>query len=367
MKRTLLFGLMALALLAVALPAMAAPSTLGVAGEVTYGVIGTGTTAADGFGNAQMTLTATVDPNNMASLQLYANTLTATENGSTMGIPVVNDFYWQSNIGGILGLDAKVVDPVLSVGYGVYDLPDFNLTQSGPEGIAALGVDSGNADGMFGGEIGHGFGLAALNTSILGMFNVVLAASGTAFTTATPEALAGVYGTVGPVSFEAGWAAKGTTAGYIPIGVKANLAMGDIGLAAMGSYVVNLNAGGVSNWAGGLQASYKSSYTVDFALVSTEPKWATAGIIEGTGDVILTFAPNFGVIGTAWLNLATNAAALFDTFEASVWYSFGPAKIRVGYLYTTATGNTLGNPDLNAPAANGANGGGVFATADMSF
>lgn len=359
MKRTWLLGIITVALIAIAIPAMAA-TTLGVAGEVTYGVIGTGSTSADGFGNAYMNLNATIDANNTAQLELYTNALTSDETGAVMGSVVVNDFYWQSDLGAILGLDKKTVDPVLSVGYGVYDLPDYNLTQSGPEGISALGVDSGNADGMFGGEIGHGFGLIALNTSIMGMFNVVLATSGTLFTGVDPEALIGAYGTIGPISIEAGWVPKSTTSGYIPIGAQFNYTVSGIALAAMGSFVDNLNSGGVSTWAAGLRAAYQGNYTIDFAVTGN-----TSGLSEGTGDVIANLTKSFGLIGTVWLDLATGGG--FDAFEASAWYMLGPAKVRVGYLYEVNTGVNLGGTDLNAPATNFANGGGIYVTCDMSF
>ncbi|MGA2974362.1 MAG: hypothetical protein ABSF77_03550 [Spirochaetia bacterium] len=359
MKRTWLLGIVVVALIAIALPAMAA-TTWGFAGEMTYGVIGTGSTAADAFGNAYLNINATIDANNTAQLELYANNLGTVETTGVMGAVVCNDFYWQSDVGGILGLDKKTVDPVLSVGYGVYDLPDYNLTQSGPEGIAALGVDSGNADGMFGGEIGHGYGLIALNTSVMGMFNIVLATSGNTFTTAVPEALLGAYGTIGPVSVEAGWVPKGTTSGYIPIGAQFNYTVAGIALAAMGSFVDNLNSGGTSTWAGAIRATYQSNYTIDFAIVGN-----TSGLTEGTGDIIANITKSLGVIGTVWLDLATGGG--FDAFEASAWYMLGPAKLRLGYLYEVNTGVNLGGTDLNAPANNFAGGGGIYLTCDMSF
>ncbi len=121
-------------------------------------------------------------------------------------------------------MDAKTVDPVVYAGYGVFDLPGFGLTQYGPEPIAAMGVDNGYNDGMFGSEIGAGYGLIAMNTAIMGgLVNVALAASGTEFTTSHQQAMVGAWGTVGPVSYEVGWAQKGTVSGFFPVGLKASL------------------------------------------------------------------------------------------------------------------------------------------------
>ncbi len=377
MKRAWFLGVLAAVLLVAALPAVAA-TTLGTSGEVTYGIISNGTATSDAWVNAYMNLNATVDPNNMVVLGLMGTgmptvlALPAGETGQMFAAQITN-FYLKSDIGGALGLDTKTIDPVLYGGYGVFDLPDYNVTQYGTEGIAAMGVDNGYADGIFGGEIGSGYGLIGLNTSVMGMVNIVAAASGTAFNapsaTNKPQAMAGAYTTIGPVSAEAGWAMQGTTNGYIPLGVKVNYTTGSIGLAAMGQYVANLNTNGVSNWAAGAAVTYASNYTVDFAVLTWEPTDQPNGAMKATGDVVLNFAKNFGVIGSYWLNFDPLATSVFDTAEVSAWTTFGPAKLRVGYLYgTQATAGTyvLGTPNLNAPGTNNKQGG-VFVTTDLSF
>ncbi len=231
MRKFRFLGIVAAALFVIALPAMAA-TTVGIAGEVTYGAITNGTVANDAWVNAYMNITGTLDANNSIELALQGtnmptilgtlageSTPNSRAGGETgqMVAPNITNFFLKSDLGGDIGLDPKTVDPVLYAGYGVFDLPGFGLTQYGPEPIAALGVDNGYNDGMFGSEIGAGYGLVAMNTAIMGgLVNVALAASGTAFTNSHMQDLVGAWGTVGPVSYEVGWAQKGTVSGYAP-------------------------------------------------------------------------------------------------------------------------------------------------------
>ncbi len=153
-----------------------------------------------------------------------------------MVAPNITNFFLKSDIGGILGLDTKTVDPVFYAGYGVFDLPGYGVTQYGPEPIAAMGVDNGYNDGMFGSEIGAGYPLVAVNTAIMGgLVNVAVAASGTAFTASHQQALVGAWGTVGPISYEVGWAQQGTASGFVPVGLKFSYTVGPVALAAMAS------------------------------------------------------------------------------------------------------------------------------------
>ncbi len=371
MKKLLLVGVAAL-FAAVALPLAAAP-TLGVSGEVTYGVISNGSATVDGWPNAFVNLTATLDPNNLAALELYANSLpkvSISETGQLVP-PNVGFLYFRSDLAGDMGMDTKFIDPVLYAGYGVVDLPGYSVTQYGNEAIAALGIDNGTNDGIFGNAAGSAYGLVALNTGVMGMANIVLAASGTAFNpvsaTNSPQALVGAYGTVGPVSLEAGWTMHGTSAGFVPVGAKVSYSLMNINLAATGQYVANLSSGGVSNWSAGASASYQGAYTVDFAVLSYEPAHAPATTaLKGTGDVVVSFGQNYGALASVYLNFDPAAAAVFDTLETSAWAKMGPAKVRLGYLYGTTGLYNLGTPALNAPANNGGRGG-VFLTADLSF
>ncbi len=203
MKRILLTSLVAGALVALALPVMAAP-TLSTNGEVTYGIIGNGTSASDAWVNSYATLTTSFDPNNFFVISLYNNNLPRIfntgnpENGSLLNAfnTTVQDLYLKTDVAGSLGFDPKIVDPVIYGGFGVYDLPDYNVTINGAEGIAALGIDKGNADGIFGAEAGSAYGLLSLDTKIANLVNVVVAASGTAFTAANQEALVGAYSSI---------------------------------------------------------------------------------------------------------------------------------------------------------------------------
>jgi len=369
LRRLAFLGIVAVALL-VALPAMAA-TTVGIAGAVGYGIITNGTVAADNWQDAYMNIIGTLDANNSVELALQGTNmpkiLSTPPATGQMVAPQITNFFLKSDAGGILGLDVKTVDPVFYAGYGVFDLPGYGVTQYGPEPIAALGVDNGNNDGMFGNEIGAGYPLIAVNTAIMGgMVNVALAAAGTVLTTSHQQALVGAWGTVGPISYEVGWAQKGTTSGYVPVGLEFKYTVGPVALAAMGNYVQNLNTGGISNWAAGIQAVLMSNYTVDFSVLSYQPAYEpTVTAIKGTGDVIVNITSTFGVLASVYLNFDPNATA-FDTLEASAWYMLGSTKLRVGYLYATTDTNNLGQPVLNAPSSN-AGKGGVYFTADMAF
>jgi len=281
-----------------------------------------------------------------------------------LGVPQVSNLYISTNVGGALGLDANTVAPVLYAGFGVFDLPGFGVTQYGPEPIAAIGIDNGTNNGEFGAAAGSGYGLIALDTKVANMVNIVLAASGTAFTAINQQALIGAYGTVGPVSFEAGWTAMRTKSGAIPLGVKFAMPMGDLSLTAMGQYVYALDSSLYSNWAAGVKVGYTANYTVDFALLSYQRGTTTQ--IKATGDIMAQFAPNLGVVISPYLNFDSAAADMFDTLEAFVWVTFGATKVRVGYLYmANGTGDKDFGPDYG-PSANG-NLGGVWATVDLSF
>jgi len=379
MRRNLLLGVMVAVLVAIALPAMAAP-TLTTNGEITYGFTSNGTTTVDGWPNAYLNLTTTFDPNNSFVISFYGNNLPkiggvnvengALESSAGTGLSTPNstieDIYAKTDIGGDLGLDTKTIDPVLYAGFGVYDLPDYNVTIDGPEGIAALGIDKGNADGIFGAEAGSAYGLISLDTNILNMVHVVVATSGTGFTATNNEGLLGLYGTVlGSLNFEAGWAPHNSASGYIPLGLQYTYKMGDLALTGMAQYVANLNTNGVSNWAAGLKAVYMGSYTIDFAVLSYEPAYEPAtAAVKALGDIQVNVTPNAGIVLSPLFNFDPNAATAFDSAEMFVWYKFGSVTTRLGYDYETNGAHFLGFNDYSV--SNGTNGG-VWLTVDLSF
>ncbi len=109
----------------------------------------------------------------------------------------------------------------------------------------------------------------------------------------------------------------------------------------MFNYVQNLNTNGISNWSAGAQAVLMSNYTVDFAVMSYQPAYEpTVSALKGTGDVIVNITINFGVLGSVYLNFDPNAASAFDTLEASAWYKFGSAKLRVWAICMARRGPT---------------------------
>jgi len=345
-----------------------ADSTVGVKGEFTYGFISNGSYSADGWGNQQFSITATVDKNIMAGVNIVGNLpkILAGGYGKNLPSPQTSALYVKTDVGGALGLDANTIDPVLWAGYGVFDLPGYNLTQYGNDNTAAIGIDSGTNNGEFGAAAGSAFGLVGIDAKVMNMVNIVLAASGTAFTATQQQALIGAYGTVGPVSFEAGWTMRGTKSGAIPLGVKFAMPMGDLSLTAMGQYTYAVDSTLYSNWAAGVKVGYTPNYTVDASVYSFQRASDNANEIILAGDIMASFAPNLGVVISPNLNFDSGATDLFDTLEAFAWVTFGATKVRVGYLYMA---NGKGDKNIGADYAPSTNGalGGVWATVDLTF
>ncbi len=270
-----------------------------------------------------------------------------------------------SPISVVLSNLGSMVDPVLYAGYGVFDLPGYQITQYGSERIAAAGIDNGTADGQFGAEAGDAYSLIALDTNVMSMVHIVLATSGTVLQSSGGEALIGAYGVVGPISFEAGWTPKNTQSGFVPLGVQYSAAMGDIALTAMFNFVYNANSGGKSHWSAGAKAVYQANYTIDAAII----QYTSAAANETyklTGDLMVNISPTFGIVASPYFNFDSAAKDAFDTLEVFAWTTFGATKLRVGYLYMAGDVTDLNAGADYAPSANN-NKGGLFATVDYNF
>jgi len=373
-RRLGLLGIVAVALL-VALPAMAA-TTLGVAGEVTYGFTSDGTTTTDTFGNAYINFNMTLDANNSAVIELFANKLPtiATASGGygaeLIATPIVA---LMSDIGGVMGMDPKTVDPVLYAGFGNATLPGYGVTDYGIENFAGLGI-GGEGSGMNAAE-GTPYPYVALNTSVANMANILVGVSSTAFGSANQQAVLGAYGTVGPVSVEAAYlldsANPGAANGMIAAGALASFAFGDLTVKGTAQIVDHLVAKGTFLWGAGASVSFQGNYGGGFSIVNffpTDLGAATAipagGALKATANADLTFVKNLGVNVGLLLNLDPNAAA-FDSLDASAWTTFGATKLRVGYLYCDS-GKYAAATALNAPNNNGGKGG-MYVTVDLPF
>jgi hypothetical protein len=377
MKKLTLFAVLVV-LAAIAMPAMAA-STLGVGGELSYGMTSNGTTTADAFGNGFVNFTFTVDPNNMVVLELWPNKLPtiSNANGSYVGsvagaveqiaTPL---FYLKSDLASAIMMDPKTIDPVLYAGFGNATLPGYGVTDYGIEDIAALGI-GGEASGMNAAE-GAPYPYVAVNTSVMGMVNILLGASSTAFGAVNNQAVIGAYGTFGPVSVEAGYSMNAAVAGLgngtVSAGALVNEKLGDLAINGTAQVVYYLAAASSSSplWSAGVSASYQGNYGGGFAIANFYPKDNPTGALKATANVDLTFAKNLGVNVGAMLNLDPNAGSAFDTVDVSAWTTLGATKLRVGYLYGVTTANNLGTPALEAYTNNGGLGG-VYFTTDLSF
>jgi len=378
MKKALVVLLVLTCLSAVAFAQMAALTALTVGGEVTYGMIYSSSSQfTDGWPNGHIGLTATVDKNNSAVMDFswwntaptFAN-LPSYSTGKPMYTPDLELAYIKSDIGGALNL-GSTVDPVLYAGLGVFDLPGYDMTQFGSERLAALGIDAGNADGEMGAEAGSQYGLVALDTNVMSMVHIVLAAGGDAFQTSGGQALIGTYGTVGPLSFEAGWTPRESKSGYVPVGVQYATTFGDIALTAMANAAFNLNSssslqGNKSNYSAGAKVVYQGNYTLDAAIITFQSKVSGDTTEKLTGDLMANLTPTFGVVASPYFNFDPKAKDAFDTFEVFAWTTFGATKVRVGYLYTVNDITDLQAGNDYAPSNNGHKGG-IWVTVDYNF
>jgi len=370
-RRLGFLGLMAVAML-VALPAMAA-TTLGVSGEVTYGLTTNGTATADSFGNSYINFNLTVDPNNVVVIELFANKLPTilTASGGygseLIATPVVA---LKSDLGAVLGMDPKSVDPVLYAGFGNATLPGYGVTDYGIENIAGLGI-GGEGSGMNAAE-GTPYPYLALNTSVAGMVNILVGASSTAFGGANQQAVLGAYGVIGPVSVEAAYlldsANPGAAKGLIAAAALVNYKMGDLALNGTAQIVDHLALTQANFfWSAGVSASFQGNYGGGVSVANFFPAdQPVNGALKLTANVDLTFVKNLGVnVGTLFNLDSTAGTSVFDSLDASAWTTFGPTKLRVGYLYVATTANALAAA-LNAPNNNGGKGG-LYLTADLAF
>lgn len=365
---------------------MAARPPIAVSGEITYGFIGNAANTADGWTNGEVNFTAPIDANNYVYLGIagwqtlprisgYAVAPSTTptygfENGNTTAASngadaaYLQDMYGRTDIGGVLGVDKMMVDPVLYGGFGVYDLPAYDMTEWGSERIAAIGIDNGQADGIFGNEAGSGYGLIALDTKVMGMVNVVLAASGTAFTQSNQQSLVGLYGGVGPVSFEAGWTLYNSDKGYVPVGLMYSTSFGDIGFQATAQARLDLNPAAHSNMSAGAKVTYQI-FRVDAAII-TFYNVSNSLTAKLTGDVEFNFTPMVNLTFSPYFNFDSNAADAFDTLEAFLKLTFGAANVKVGYLYMANGKGDLNAGNDYAPATN-SNQGGIFVLTDFNY
>ncbi len=379
MKKALVVLLALTCLAGMAFADMAARPPITYGGEITYGFMGNAVNTADGWSNGEINLTLPIDANNYVYMGVAGwQTLPRFSTGSN---PVVystgsttnpatdaaylQDFYGRTDIGGVLGVDKMMVDPVLYGGFGVYDLPAYDMTEYGSERVAAIGIDNGKADGIFGNEAGSGYGLMALDTKIMGMVNVVLAASGTAFTQANQQSLVGLYGGVGPVNFEAGWTLYGTDKGYVPIGDMYTTTFGDLKLEAMAQGRLDINPTAQSLGSVGAQVVYQI-FRVDAALLTFYSPTNANLVMRILGDVEFNFTPMVNITFSPDFNFDPKATDVFDTLEAFVKVTFGAANVKVGYLYL-ATGTGDSNLGADYSTTTNAGQGGVFVLTDFNF
>lgn len=350
MKKFTVLAVLAL-MVAVAMPVMATDFTW--SGELTYGGITDFTNVLDAYANANIVLAGKVDDNNTINVRLntaykdaaitplldIAGT-TAKINGFTL---YLDRFNMVTDIGKVLGLSGLTI--VSTVGWADPSANSYSLTDYGNEGI--VGYDPiGAARDNFMVVVGTG---AAFNV----MVDLYPLSNNSVAIPFQPQAIADVYGVVGPVSYSVAYTTNQKTDGMGLVGAAATFAQafGDITPSINAEVSYDLTAAAVS-YAGAVKVAYKTMVKAVVGLNGTGSQ--LAGVY---GNVNGTFMPNFGADVDFNFSMATAGNYGVD---ASLWYLFGKTKARVGYLATNAAMGAN-----NAPAS--LTDGGLYFTMDLTY
>ncbi len=342
-----------IAVLTIALVLMASLSAFAsdvtLAGEFTYGGISDFSGVnPEAFGNAYVDITFKVDDINSVLFELAAA-------GDIPGVPPnLSAFRLTTDLGKALNLDpAGITLKMYSGWFG-----------SGDKEYAAVGGYNNQwlTDPLS--VVAHGGMLFDLG--IKGLVNVVY---GQEWNLAvTPNAKAGAYSVMGPVSWEAWYETDGglPADGNIGAGLKAALG-GVVGsgltLDLGASFIYDLDdaiaSDAAAKWGWGVGAKVGVGMITGYVGVNG----TAADFLDGVG-VAVNLAPlaNVGLDAGVFLDTFANADT-FNSADLSVYYKAGAGTVRLGYLVTPET-PTAAVVTLNAPTAGN---GGLYAKFDIDF
>lgn len=326
MKRITLLAILAL-MVAVVVPVMA--TDFSYSGEVTLSAITDFAIAHEGFVNYWLNLDAKVNDNLSAHAELgfnpnFVNSKTTPPFNTTdyfnpgSWLPLQFYYYYgTADLGGILGLTAVGLDPVLNFGYLDSATPYYNFSSYDYESVGDF--DPGSTYRL------------TLNTSVMKLFNVLLTVDPASMWNGKPFAIASVNGTFGPISAALNYYTNQNTAGgLVGADVRFMPTMGDLsfGVDVSGKYdVSNANA-----W--GYGVAVKVAYTTLVNIAA-----GLAGSSSGLGNlgmnVNFVLMPALGIDLDLSMNLATGAATAINGGDFSVWYKIDKSTVRLGYLYST--------------------------------
>lgn len=356
MKRSIVVSVVVL-MTAIALPVMATDWSW--SGELTYGMILNATSIADAYGNANLSVAAKADENNVFHATLasaYGGVPVSVLTDLLGGTSTLNAFtayfsaiYFASNLGAILGLK----DFDLNATYGWVDTAatSYSLSGYGYESIMAYDPQ-GVRDNA---QIVAGYhGLVNLQVSFSPMVSNVVPQP------FVPQFLLDAYGGAGPVNYSVAYTTnkRADGLGLVGASVKWGQAFGNLTPAVNAEVSYDLSAPATKQLEYGFGASFAVTPMVSVAAGLNG--WTDAGLGSLGVNASIVPVPGLGIDLAASLNLATGAASVLNGIDGSVWCLLGKSKARVGYLYTT-----VGAGSLNAPAT--LTNGGVYASWDLTF
>jgi hypothetical protein len=336
MRKLTVFAVLA-ALVVVVAPAAMAATTFAWNGEVTSAFMTDFTNATEGQTNMYLNLAVTVTP---AITVTGIDFVSAT--GPTWALTNGNGVADASvNIGTILGLDAKTIGEVVTIGYFAPGATEYAVS-----GIAledTLGASAAWA--------APSLQIQSV-TTINSMINLQLAVDPASLFTTSQLYLANVYGSVGPLSFSVAYgSSKGQHAD-----VKFAQSFGDVGVSAnvqedLDTVSSNLKFGV------GAAVTYQTLLTVG---VGTYYDLA-AGAGLGPIGVNVNLAPAATWGADLGLKMALDGTGFANTgfVDASVWTKLDASTLRVGYDYTMTGGAYEAGKVLT--------NGGLYFNYDVSF
>lgn len=320
MKRITLLAVLAVVMTIVAIPAMAA-TTFAWSGEITSTFQTNFKTAAEGVATANVSLGVTINDN--LSFTGLIITTANTVAGGTGALTNTNGAYDATvQVGKIMGMDPKTFGEAITIGNFATGATTYGVSGYGNEAVFGAGMTSG------------ALSIASV-TTISNMINVYLGVDPASFIGGgTAQWLADVYGTLGPVNVSLGYGSNMQQG----LNVSFSQAMGDLTIAAALGETYDLSAGSPKGYTIGVGAkvAYKTLLTAGLGLTyGGNP----AGL--GTVDINVNLAPaaNYGVDVWTVLDTANGIFGGAGYLDLSAWTKLDASTLRVGYVYTSGTGN----------------------------
>jgi len=331
MKRITLLALLAVGLMVVAIPAMAA-STFAWSGEITSAFQTDFTTSSEAVSTANVTLGVTINDNLSFTGLIIATTNAAA--GSTGGsLTNANGAYDATmQLGKILNLG---IGEAVTIGNFAPGATTYAVSVIANEGVFGAAMTAGN--------------VSIQSVTTVSGINVQLAFDPGSFFGGTAAYLADVYGAFGPVQVSLGYGSNQTQG----LDVQFAQSMGDLGFA------VDVQEGYSMATGGGLKIGFGAKVTYTTLLTfGIGTNYAASGATTGLGNLGINV--NLAPSATMGVDLYANMSGTFTIayVDASFWTKVDASTLRLGYVYTSSTGGYNVARLLN---------GGLYFTWDVTF